>query len=685
MRNVSAKVLFYLLLLSILIPITHAQSQIQAWRKKFISPALTVGINPLNPNTVLAEGANDSLYVSYDRGNTWTSQGRPGLFAIRQIVVHPSDSTTIFAADAGGGLRKSTDYGRSWRTVIPNYGIDGESITYDPVHPDTMYAGNFVAGKVYRSTDRGETWVLEGYAGSELCAFIVRADSGNILYGGTGGGMISKSTDFGATWRVVKPPVTTSVYQEVPKIVVGKNNPLIAYATINGDPDEGLGVWKTTDGGEHWTQTNAPIIQTWGMVIDDANDSVVYAGTFTDNVSTVYKTTDGGATWVSLGDGIPSRGYLWSLKLHPLDPTVVWASITNDVFGLGGIYRYRLIPSTTILQGTVFDAATLDTVKNGFVILPATGDPIRLTISDGTYEFGYFEGDPLTPTVHVEAYPFYVQDVQGTFVLDSTVRQDIYLQQLPKRSISGTLTDSLNHPVKANVVLTGKTNAGTVTASDSTDTNGSFMLPEVYISQPPIIQDYSLFVGPIFPYAQLQVTSLHLDTAGLFLPLQTKIADVFVVGEDSNDYGKYYATALDSLHLTPRLWNTITEGIAPFERGNEFNKKTVIYFSGTKHTPMQPEELANLVGCVTGGANMLLTGQDIAEKNDTSDLFKNYLGIQYGGTGTVVYTKGLAGDLFQGYGFYTTGPEGANNQTSRDILAITNPRARAIMGGWPAR
>ena len=185
---------------------------------------------------------------------TWTFLSSPGLTYIRQIIVHPNDTLTIFAADASSGLRKSTDGGLTWNTVITNYGIDGESITYDPNHPDTMYAGNFADGKVYRSTNRGSAWTLQGIAGVELCAFSSRPDSANILYGGTGGGSISKSTDAGVTWRVVKPAVSGGVFEEVPKIVIDKSNPQTAYATINGNiPDPNLGYlennrwWRNVD------------------------------------------------------------------------------------------------------------------------------------------------------------------------------------------------------------------------------------------------------------------------------------------------------------------------------------------------------------------------------------------------------------------------------------------------------
>lgn len=56
----------------------------------------------------------------------------------------------------------------------------------------------------------------------------------------------------------------------------------------------------------------------------------------------------------------------------------------------------------------------------------------------------------------------------------------------------------------------------------------------------------------------------------------------------------------------------------------------------------------------------------------------NYLGVGYGGTGYAV-TRGFNGDLFSGFNLVTAGA-GANNQSSRDIISILDPRAKPILG-----
>ncbi|MBI3766260.1 MAG: T9SS type A sorting domain-containing protein [Ignavibacteriales bacterium] len=217
------------------------------------------------------------------------------------------------------------------------------------------------------------------------------------------------------------------------------------------------------------------------------------------------------------------------------------------------------------------------------------------------------------------------------------------------------------------------------TVSATTDSAGRFHFDSLYISAPPVVDGYQVDVDPDLPYSQLFHSPIHVDTGSLVVRYAINRADVFVVGEDSANYSEYYKDALISMGLRTSIWNIIVKGVAPFQRGREFKKNTVIYFSGTKHTPMRQSELDNLVSCLDVGCNLFLTGQDIVEKNDSSTLIKNYLSVHYGGVGTTPYTKGLPGDLFDGFGFYTIG-EGASNQTSRDIIATADPRVKAIMG-----
>ncbi|HMD13180.1 MAG TPA: hypothetical protein VKI62_01000, partial [Bacteroidota bacterium] len=463
---------------------------------------------------------------------------------------------------------------------------------------------------------------------------------------------------------------------------IDKSNSQTAYATINGNiPDPNLGIWKTTDGGETWVQLTLPLgnIPMWAMAIDEMNPNIVYAGTFFGNSPSILKTTDNGVTWSSTGLGLPPGGFIWSLKVHPLDSLQVWASVTIDDFGANGVYR--LFTTNTIVHGAVRDGATGDTIKTGYIKLANTYDSLNLSSTGGTFTFGAFTNAPCPigiicipevpqPILEVAAYPYYFFQV-NPFVPGMDIHQDNFLTKLPFATVTGNVKDSLQNPVHAVLKFSSQTSAGPETIIDTTDATGNFTVSNMYISNPPVVDDYSLFVDCDIPYRQLMISPIHLDTSQNTVVAVTSPANIFLVGEDSAEYGTYYEQALDSLGLIPYFWNTVVKGPAPFQRGNEFSKRTVIYFSATKHTPLQPSELANFSASINNGVNLFITGQDIVEKNDTSAFLKNQLRVQFNGNTSVGLCIGNAGDLFSGMSIFSN----SGDQTSRDVLITTNPKA----------
>lgn len=654
-------------------------SQTRVWKERFPSAGLTVGTNPLNPNSLYAESDSGKLYASYDGGGAWSYLSSTHLVGgIRQILVHPSDTTVFFCA--GGlatGLLKSTDHGVSWRKVIATLSLDGESIVCDPGHPDTMYAGDFQTGKVYRSSDRGETWTLEGTAGGPICTLEIRADSPNILYAGTGtNGEISKSDDSGATWRIVR----HSTSGEIPKIVTARNNQMIGYATSYGAEDSTSSVLKTTDGGETWRRTSLTGIPVWSLTIDQEHPDTVYAGTFPAAATSVYKTTDGGFSWISMGEGLPSGHAVWNLKTIGVNASVLFASLTQGTFGFGGVYSFRAGAVRARIEGAVLDSATHDTVRTGIIENLSTGDAVDLKSSQGSFTLTYVEGDPdLSPSVHVEAYPYYIANIPLSFILDSTATEDVSMRKLPLTSVTGTLADSLGHPVGADVTIDVSVLYGTENLAAHTDSAGRFSFDEIALQYAPLISNYALYVDPQPPSRQLRIDHLAVDTGGVSLTLQTGPADLFLVGEDSANYRSYFQSALDSLGVVPYVWNTVTKGPAPFRSTTLFRRKSVIYFTGTKHTSLSQNELDSLVATLNSGCNLYITGQDFVEKNDSSSFLRNYLGVRFGGNTQYILSSGTPGDQFNGLSFLTVGTDGGNDQTSRDSIVILLPKTKSTM------
>lgn len=472
------KKLFHVCLIACLyiLPATGS-AQFKVWEKRLYGQGESVAINPLNPNTIFAQAGNGWLNVSRDKGETWTAVSSGIPWTTREIIVHPNDTLTMFAVAFSSGLFKSTNGGVTWNTVIANFGIDGESVTYDPVHPDTMYAGNFFDGTLYRSSDRGTTWIVNGVIGTNLCALAVRPDSANILLAGSGNGRISKSTNSGVSWRLVKSAGST----EIPRIVIDPANPQVAYGTAYEGNASVVGVWKTTNGGESWALTSLQQIDVWSMDISMTNPNVLYVGTFDEYGSTIYKTTDAGGTWQPISRGLLPYNSVWNIKIDPTDENVVYASVTDGAFGFNGIYRLSF--ANAGVEGIIRDSLTNSPITSGTVAISGVGSSINLSTSLGAYSFFRFPPDAVsihTFSVTINSSLFKQEVI--TLISDSIQQRDILV---PPGSISGTVFNDVNGDGIQNfgepglpgwtILMTGQAPGSAIS-----DANGNYILNDLF-------------------------------------------------------------------------------------------------------------------------------------------------------------------------------------------------------------
>jgi photosystem II stability/assembly factor-like uncharacterized protein len=621
---------------------------------------------------VFAEGQAGTIIVSYNSGQTWQQHSIVDISFIREILVHPSDTNTIFCAEFVGGLLKTTDNGNSWNVVLEDYGIDGEAFSYDPQHPDTMYAGNFNDASVYRSSDRGTTWQYQGDAGDALCALAIRPDSGNILYAGAGSGRISKSTDEGVSWYEVKPPGSL----EIPRIVIDNFNPRIAYAAAYAGAANNIGVFKTTDGGEHWFLTPLNGVNIWSLDIDKQNPSILYAGSFSESFSTVYRTVDGGEHWTSIHRGLTDEN-LWSIKVHPADSSVVWVAGASDTSGI-----YSLNQSRTNIICVIRDAVTFDTIKNGTVTNLATGEVENLASTRGIYTFSRLKGDSIvTPVAKILSYPYYSKEMQYTFTPNSTVVEDVFLDKLPQTTLRVTISDTNTntHPF-SEAFLTISTSIGSKIIADSSDENGFIQFDSLYITYEPIISYSKLeIVSFTFPYGNKIISSLILDSLSLPRAVHLSPADVLLVNADTNKYYSYFEQPLNDLGITTFRWFTPLNGMPPYTRGNLVNRNLIMYCNGTRNAAFSSEEIDSITSYINRGGNMFITGQNILEQNSSYPLFADTFGVVFDSNTTNALCKSIAsGGIFGNIQFTTLGA-GANNQYSRDVLAVSNTHAIPVV------
>ncbi|CAL2060291.1 T9SS type A sorting domain-containing protein [Tenacibaculum sp. 190524A05c] len=156
-------------------------------------------------------------------------------------------------------------------------------------------------------------------------AVAVDPNNSNTYYAGTPAGGIWKSTDAGANWT----PLTDYLPQiGVSGIAINPNDSNVIYiATGDDDADDSsaVGVWKSTDGGTTWNNTDAipgNPNEMGEIYINPNSVNTVLVATSTG----VQKTINGGRSWTTT-----LAGEIIDLKMKPGDSNV-WYAVSEDTF-----------------------------------------------------------------------------------------------------------------------------------------------------------------------------------------------------------------------------------------------------------------------------------------------------------------------------------------------------------------
>ncbi len=109
--------------------------------------------------------AKEALIVSFNGGNTW--QYRTAFESVQELIMDPQDPNKLYAGGNlffGSGLKvaigRSTDFGKTWETVVTNAYASYANIRIDPMNPSLLYASS--ADGILRSTNSGKSWNLYG-------------------------------------------------------------------------------------------------------------------------------------------------------------------------------------------------------------------------------------------------------------------------------------------------------------------------------------------------------------------------------------------------------------------------------------------------------------------------------------------------------------------------------------------
>ena len=315
-------------------------------------PTLNIGslaVDPSDPDTIYcgtgeANLSADShpgvgLFVSRDGGTEWSLLADAAMSGIPTrigaLMVDPFDPSHLRLgglthSSASDGMHLSRDGGRTWQRDlgITTGSYRCHAIAFDPQCQGTLFAVVWTRGTelgIWRSRDGGQSWhqLTTGLPATSLIgrgALAIAPSDSRILYlqfaqgrfqGSTDGVLgIFRTSDGGDHWVDVGGTHFTAERQ------MSYNNTIIVHPT---DPDHvlcgGVELHRTTNGGTSWRkvsrwnaepgQPNYAHADQHGLLMPPARPGLVYA----INDGGLDVSQDGGATWANRSAGLAVTMY----------------------------------------------------------------------------------------------------------------------------------------------------------------------------------------------------------------------------------------------------------------------------------------------------------------------------------------------------------------------------------------
>ena len=241
------------------------------WEPVFESAASTaigdIAIAPTNPdilwvgtgeaNIFRSSQAGCGLYKSTDGGKTWAHMGLSDTYTIARIIVHPQNPDVVYVAASGHewtdnaarGVFKTADGGKTWEKILfVNERTGAIDLVIDPSDSNTLYASTWQRVRLRWNDPRN----FPGYSASG----------------------IFKTTDGGKTWKSIDVGLPDGQFRGRIGIDICLKKPNVLYAFVDnyeiarqpaageggdsyGRPSSGIikgaTLYRSDDKGETWT------------------------------------------------------------------------------------------------------------------------------------------------------------------------------------------------------------------------------------------------------------------------------------------------------------------------------------------------------------------------------------------------------------------------------------------------
>jgi photosystem II stability/assembly factor-like uncharacterized protein len=267
------------------------------------------------------------------------------------------------ATIAAQALSPNLFNGLQWRLVGPFRAGRVVAVSGVPGSDGTFFFGG-VDGGVWKTTDAGTVWqpVFDHEPVASIGALAVAPSDPKVIYAGTGesdirsdlssGDGMYRSDDGGATWK----RIGLEDSRQISRILVDPSDARTVYVGVLGHaygPSDQRGVYKSTDGGEHWQRLldKGPEVGIADLAMATSQPQVLFAATWNAHRpawstygplegpgNALYRSNDGGAHWTAItGHGLPEAAWGRTGIAVSADGRRVYAAI--DCPGHSGLYR----------------------------------------------------------------------------------------------------------------------------------------------------------------------------------------------------------------------------------------------------------------------------------------------------------------------------------------------------------
>jgi photosystem II stability/assembly factor-like uncharacterized protein len=315
-------------------------------------------IDPENPDIVYAQSQYGFL-VRYDRKSGESIDIKPleraGEAAYRwnwdaPLIISPHNATTLYFA--ANKVFKSTDRGNSWEVIS-----DDLSRQIDRNKMPVM----------------GKVWGMDAVAKNKSTSIygnIVSLDESplqqGLLYVGTDDGLVNITKDDGKSWSRVEtfPGVPVNTY--VNSLLASHHSDNIVYAAFNNHKNGDFKPYllKSNDYGQSWKPISSNLPErgsVYSIAEDFIDPNLLFAGTEFG----IFFSNNSGLTWTQLKGGIPTVA-VRDIAIQKRENDLVLATFGRGFYVLDDYSALRHISEETLAQ-----EATIFPVKDSWMFHPS--------------------------------------------------------------------------------------------------------------------------------------------------------------------------------------------------------------------------------------------------------------------------------------------------------------------------